>query len=539
VKVTDSAGRFATKTLTIDITQGPTNTTKRDYTYEVDIPKGVGVQPVTIDQTWTLGSAALNSNGRPVPFLVQGQKPAPVTSVSIVSGQIQVIPSLAGVGKYTLKTVIVDANGAYDIATFTFNIVKAGTNVTTLTLPPTITDGMLMNATLHTLTGTSSKKLPVSYTVSTPKVCTIDGATKKLKLVNKGTCTVTAASGTGALLSKDTKSFVITKLPQAASVVAPGATVPGTSTVAPAATDDPLGFQLYGAIDTGAAPVYTSLDPNVCSVDAGGVVTWDADLTALPRVEADFHCRVSVSHPGDLTHDAAPAQTITLNAVHVETPAPEGGIAKETTQVASIPATGGKTPMKGGNSFAVTVDSKKKTVSLQPISRGRYIGPIYADIKISWTPAATGAEQVQICARSFFGIAAVDAKTKKVITPALGGDMMKLPEAAKNSKEVSAVVKPYQAMQGMYGKTTTVKGKKVYAAGYLDFKDFKGQATCVLNAKAYAAWKAGVKIKANATVTRDRRWPASYTRYKSYNWKKKSFNGLLYPTVVEWVINIG
>jgi hypothetical protein len=195
--------------------------------------------------------------------------------------------------------------------------------------------------------------------------------------------------------------------------------------------------------------------------------------------------------------------------------------------------------MKGGNSFAVTVDSKKKTVSLQPISRGRYIGPIYADIKISWTPAATGVEEVQICARSFFGIAAVDTKTKKVITPALGGNMMKLPEAAKNSKEVSAVVKPYQAMQGMYGKTTTVKGKKVYAAGYLDFKDFKGQATCVLNAKAYAAWKAGVKIKANATVTRDRRWPASYTRYKSYNWKKKSFNGMLYPTVVEWVINIG
>ncbi len=286
-------------------------------------------------------------------------------------------------------------------------------------------------------------------------------------------------------------------------------------------------------------PVYTSLDPNVCSVDAGGVVTWDADLTVLPKVETDFHCRVSVSHPGDTTHDAAPAQTITLDAVHVEPPAPDGGIAKDPSQVANIPAKGGSTPMKGGNSFAVKVDTKKKTVTVQPISKGRWIGPIYADIKISWTPAATGVEETQICARNYFGIAVVDPKTKKIITPALGGDPLIVPEKAKNAKEVSALIKTYQLMKGKFATTTTVKGKKVTSPGYLDYKYFNGQATCVLNAKAYAAWKAGVKIKATATVTRDRRWPTTYARYKSYDWKNKSNNGIIYPTVVEWVINIG
>lgn len=88
------------------------------------------------------------------------------------------------------------------------------------------------------------------------------------------------------------------------------------------------------------------------------------------------------------------------------------------------------------------------------------------------------------------------------------------------------------------GKFVTVK-KKVTYPGYLDWKPLIGQATCVLDSKAYAAWKSGVPIEATATVTRDRRWPTTYTKYKSYDWKKKSNNGIIYPTVVEWVIKIG
>jgi hypothetical protein len=405
-------------------------------------------------------------------------------------------------------------------------------------MPAGITDGMRMTTDTYPLAATSTAKLPITYASSTPSVCTVDSAKKTMKMVNEGTCTITASSGTGAKLSKATQSFSITKLPQTVSIVTPGQPIPGGLLIAPMPTDDPNGFKLHASASSGLPPFYETLDPNICSVDANGLVTWDADLTVVPRVESDFKCRVKVSQPGDTTYSAAPAQTITLTATHVEPPAPEDGIAKEPTQSASLPATGGTTPMIGGNSFKVIVDNKKKTVTVQPVSKGRWIGPIYADIKITYTPKGTTTPQVQMCARNFFGIAVFDSK-KKMVTPALGGDYRVIPENAKHSKSVTTLIKKYQAMTNKYSTTKVVKGKKVTTPGYLDWKPLVGQATCVLDKNAYAAWKSGVQIEAGATVTRDRRWPTTYTRYKSFDWKKKSDNGVIYPTVVEWVIKIG
>jgi hypothetical protein len=544
VTVTDSAGNSGSKVLNISIVEGPKNTTQRVWNIELDIKKGIGMTPVTIAQTYTLGSAEL-SNGRPVPFLIQGAKPSPLSTVSIVDGSITILPYLFQTpgsekyGAYTFKTLIVDKNGAYDLATFTINLIKPGSNITTLPLPVGITDGMQMTDESYPLAGTSSKKLPVSYESATPKVCTVDTATKTLKMVNEGTCTISATSGTGALLSTASQSFKITKLPQTASIVTPGTTVPGGTTIAPMPTDDPDGFQLYAAVTSGLTPVYESLDPNVCSVDDAGLVTWDADLTSVPRVESDFSCRIKVSNPGDTTYSAAAPQIITLVATHVEPPAPEGGITKEPAQTAALPASGGTTPMKGANSFKVVVDKTKKSVTIFPQSKGRWIGPIYADIKITYTPKRSAVEETQICARNYFGFGVIDPKTKKMLTPALGGDMTRVPERAKNAKNVAALIKTYQAMQGKYAVTKKVKGKKVVLPGYLDYKYFTGQATCVLNAKAYAAWKSGVQIKALATVTRDRRWPTTYTRYKSFDWKHKTNNGTIYPTVVDWIVTVG
>jgi CshA-type fibril repeat protein len=543
VTVTDTAGNTSSRVLNISIVQGPKNTTQRVWNYELDIKKRIGMEPESITQTYTLGSAPL-SDGRPVPFLTQGKEPDPVTGVSIVDGSIQVLPYLfqspgkEKYGAYTLKTLIVDKNGAYDLATFTINIVKPGSNITALPMPVGITDGMKMTTSTYPLAGTSSAKLPVTYTSETPKVCTVDSAKKTMKMVNEGTCTITASSGTGAKLSKATQSFSITKLPQTVSIVTPGQLIPGGLLTAPMPTDDPNGFKLHASASSGLPPVYETLDPNICSVDANGIVTWDADLTVVPRVESDFKCRVKVSQPGDTTYSAAPAQTITLTATHVEPPAPEDGIAKEPTQSASLPATGGTTPMIGGNSFKVIVDNKKKTVTVQPVSKGRWIGPIYADIKITYTPKGTTTPQVQMCKRNFFGIAVLDSK-KAMVTPPLGGDHLVIPENAKHKKSVDALIKKYQAMTNKFSTTKTVKGKKVTTPGYLDWKPLVGQATCVLDSKAYAAWKSGVPIEATATVTRDRRWPTTYTKYKSYDWKKKSNNGIIYPTVVEWVIKIG
>ena len=291
VKVTDTAGFFSTKTLTINIVQGPKNTTPRVYSYELDIKKKIGIKVYDVKQTWTLGSAEL---ARGVPFFIQGSKPSPVSGVSIVSGEITILPYLFQApgkekyGAYTLKTLILDRNGAYDLATFTINLVKPGSNLTTLPLPVGITDGMQMTTSTYPLAGTSSAKLPVTYTSSTPKVCTVDSAKKTMKMVNEGTCTITASSGTGAKLSKAAQSFTITKLPQTVSIVAPGQLIPGGLLTAPMPTDDPNGFKLYANATSGLTPTYESLDPNICSIDVNGLVIWDADLTITPRVESDF-----------------------------------------------------------------------------------------------------------------------------------------------------------------------------------------------------------------------------------------------------------
>jgi hypothetical protein len=543
VTVEDNAGNTSSKILNISIVQGPKNTTQRIWTYELDIAKGIGMNPVTIAQTYTLGTAAL-SETTPAPFLIQGDKPSPVSTVSIVNGTITVLPYLfqsAGkekYGAYTLKTLIVDKNGAYDLATFTINLIKPGSNVTLLPLPVGITDGMKMTNLSYPLAGTSSKKLPVSYASSTPKVCTVDNATKTLKMVNEGTCNITATSGTGALLSNAAQSFTITKLPQTSSIVTPGTLIPGGLLTAPMPTDDPVGFKLYASVTSGQTPDYESLDPNVCSIDAIGTVTWKADLTVVPRVEANFSCRVKVSHAGNMIYSAAPPETITLVATHVTPSVPVDGVTREPAQSASLPANGGTTPMVEGNSFQVTVDEKKKIVLVQPVSRGRWIGPIYADIKISYIPKGSTEKQVQMCKRDYFGIAVLDSK-KVMVSPPLGGNPLVVPEMAKHKKAVTDLITKYQKMDQKYSTTKIVKGKKVVTPGYLDWKPLIGNKTCVLDSKAYAAWKSGAQIEASATVTRDRRWPTTYTRYMSWNWKKKSNNGIIYPTVVEWVIKIG
>jgi hypothetical protein len=463
--------------------------------------------------------------------------------MSSADGSIQVVPYLfqeAGkelYGSYSLKTLIVDKNGAYDLTTLTLNLIRPGSNYTTLLLPVGVTDGMQLTDNTYSLAATSSKKLPLSFASTTPKICLVDSEAKTLKLVTEGTCTITATSGAAELLSTASQTFKVSKL-QTTSIVIPGQPIPGGLLIAPMPTDDRAGFKLFASVSSGLQPVYESLDPDVCSIDVTGTVTWDADLTVLPRVESDFSCRIKVSNPGDAIYSPAPAKTITLVATHVEPPAPDNGLTREESQSASLPTKGGTTAELGGNSFSVIVDKKKKTVTVQPISRGRWIGPIYADINISYTPKGSTEKQIQMCKRNTYGIAVLDAK-KNLITPELGGDPLLVPESAQYKKSLDALIKTYQSMKQKYATTKIIKGKKVITPGYLDWKTTVGQTSCVLDTKAYAAWKSGVQLEVNASVTRDLRWPTTYTRYKSYDWVNKSNDGTIYPTVVDWVIKIG
>jgi hypothetical protein len=155
--------------------------------------------------------------------------------------------------------------------------------------------------------------------------------------------------------------------------------------------------------------------------------------------------------------------------------------------------------------FAVKVSPKGVTV--QPQSIGQFIGPITAEITISYTKS--GQPQTQSCFTAF-GIAARDAKGQVITNPAL-----------ETKAAVDKVTKGYKAQkQG---------GKK---SGYMIMKTFTNSVTCNLNADAVAWFKSGGQIAATAKVVRDRRWPSTY--------KAKRPNGaVIVPKTVLWNIKVG
>ncbi len=530
VTLTDSNGVPGSANLNLSVAAAPS----------IDTPLTLPPAPanIAIDnilQVLTQGTSSIPATGAWT--IASGSLPTGLT-LNADTGTISGTPTSAGTFNFTVK--LTDSIGASDTAAFTLTVLEAGRNLVAFNLPESVIDGVDADQAPIALAGTATNalKLPITYTASPSTVCTVD-QTNNLTFVAGGDCIVKASAGTGASLAEASKTITVSKVAQTVSITEPGTLIAGTSETAQLATDDPAGFQLAASTNSGLKLNYISLDPAICDVDDSGLVIWNADLTATPRVDSDFVCRVEVSQAGNAKYLAATNQVISINAVHVEPAAPPGGVATEKAQTASLPSTGGTTPMQGGNAFAVKVDNKKKTVTVQPLSKGRWIGPIYADIKISYTPKGSSTQKVQICKRNVFGIAVTDVKTKKILTPALGGNNTVVPEAKLNAKGLAALIKKYQVMTQKYSTTKIVKGKKVVTPGYLDFKTFNGEATCVLDKNAYAAWKSGVQITAIAKVTRDRRWPTTYTRYKSYDWKKKSNNGLIFPTVVEWNLTIG
>ncbi len=530
VTLTDSNGVPGSKNLNLTVAAPPTIETP------LTLPPTVASSVMdAVTQLFTQGTSAIGATGAWT--VSNGTLPAGL-SLNPDSGQITGTPTTAGSFTFTVK--LTDSVGASDTATFNLTVVESGKNLIAFNLPANIMDGVPADHPAIALTGKAvdAMKLPITYSASPSSVCVVDSS-NMLKVVSGGSCTVKASAGSGNTLAEDSKTFVVEKLSQTLSSVSPGAVIPGGTTLAPAATDHPAGFQFIASSSSGLTPIYTSLHPEVCDIDESGLVIWNADLTVVPRVDSDFVCNIQVSQPGNGRYNAAVNRVVELRATHIEPTPPPGGVTPEKPQVAALPATGGTTPMLGSNAFTVKVDNKKKTVTVQPLSKGRWIGPIYADITISYTPKGSTTGKVQVCKRNSFGIAVTDAKTKKIITPALGGNNLVVPEAKLNAKGLAALIKTYQAMSSKYTTTKIVKGKPVKSPGYLDFKNFTGEATCVLDKNAYAAWKSGVQITAKAKVTRDRRWPTTYTRYKSYDWKKKSKNGVIYPTVVDWTLTIG
>jgi hypothetical protein len=229
-------------------------------------------------------------------------------------------------------------------------------------------------------------------------------------------------------------------------------------------------------LNSGLTPVYTSLDPDNCSVDPDGTVTWQVDVKTEPTKNT---CRVTVSEPGNTAYNALPLQTLTLTAKPSTVPYVPGTPISEKPVFTSLPRTGGKASA-GPDTFAVTV--KNNTVEVQPFSKGLYIGPITATVSIPYKALVNGVwvDQTQTCTTKF-GV----------------------------QKAIAANKNP------------------------MALKQFTNSMKCALNKDAFAWFKAGNSLDITAKVLRTRLYP---TTLKPFDPKLKR---PIAPKAVTWHLQVG
>ena len=167
-----------------------------------------------------------------------------------------------------------------------------------------------------TVSATTSSGLPVTYTSTTPTVCSVDGSTGVVTALTTGTCTI-AASQAG-----NSQYAAATQVTQ--NVVVSGGTLQQTITFATAPMLSLRGKATVSATATSGLPVaYSSTTPTICSVDGNtGVVTdivtgtctiaadqaGNADYAPAPQVTQSIV--VTVTRNQTISFGIAPAPTV-------------------------------------------------------------------------------------------------------------------------------------------------------------------------------------------------------------------------------------
>ncbi|MCD4533105.1 hypothetical protein LRP67_03295 [Nocardioides sp. cx-169] len=152
-----------------------------------------------------------------------------------------------------------------------------------------------------TLAASTSSGVPVTFTSTSPAVCTLTG--DRVSLHGAGTCTVRVEAGNDVWAPVSAqRSFEVTAAAQTLDFPAPADRV---------ATDDP--FTLAASSASGAPVTFSSLTPQVCTL-AGGLVTLHRSGTCTVRSSAagnDVWAPVSAERSFEVT---AAAQTLDFPA---------------------------------------------------------------------------------------------------------------------------------------------------------------------------------------------------------------------------------
>jgi hypothetical protein len=239
----------------------------------------------TVGTSATL-SATGGASGNPVVFTVDPTTTAGVCNVAGTNGSTL---------NYTaVGTCIVDANQAGNTTFTPAGQVQRSVAVTAVTKTnQTITFATLANRTGAqspvTVTATASSGLPVTFTTTTPAVCTVGGTNgATIALVKTGTCSVVANQAGNTFYNAApavTRSFTVTKSTQTISLGALPARTVAQSPVTVAAT-----------ASSGLAVTITSLTPSVCG--AGGT---NGKTLTLHKAGA---CIIIATQLGNTLYDA-------------------------------------------------------------------------------------------------------------------------------------------------------------------------------------------------------------------------------------------
>jgi hypothetical protein len=274
-----------------------------------------------------------------------------------------------------------------------------------------------------------------------------------------------------------TRSFEVLKNDQTLTFVPPGTSL-GLLT-ALEATDSPSGFQLLALLDSGLTPNFESVNSEICSVDATGIVIWSGNLVKAPTQK----CQVKIGHDGDANFGAIEPRIFEFGARHLPPLAPVGGWIREPDGALAVGRTGGLAA-SGGDGVAVVVVSGNK-ITITPFSKGMYIGPITATVTIPYY-----------------------VPVKNVMTL---------------KKQVCTV---------KWGVLKKMKGSDPTA---FKVKKFGNKKFCSANKDAVAYFAQGNRLLPTIVVKRDRRWPTTYLSKMGSNGKGQK----IYPAVKTWHLTIG
>jgi hypothetical protein len=156
------------------------------------------------------------------------------------------------------------------------------------------------------LGASASSGLPITYSTSTPEVCSVIGST--LNLRGAGVCSVNAAAGSELWTAASAqRTFSVSLSSQTLTFVAPGDHV---------MTDDP--FTLDATSTSGLPVAFSSSTPGVCTVDGSTVtVSGAGTCTVTASASDDLWSAASVERSFAVTPAAVPiaTQQIRFNAI--------------------------------------------------------------------------------------------------------------------------------------------------------------------------------------------------------------------------------